>query len=67
MLSRSFHCRLLSGCHILIPVLYPTYDTYVGLMERSPWTFDAILAAAAKIWSGTGLLIPTFYKRLDEA
>ncbi|EIW59014.1 uncharacterized protein TRAVEDRAFT_48141 [Trametes versicolor FP-101664 SS1] len=36
-------------------------------MERSPWTFDAILAVAAKIGSGTDLLIPTFYKCLEEA
>ncbi len=45
----------------------PTYDTYEGLMERSPWTFDAILAVAAKIRSGTGPLIPAFYKCLEEA
>lgn len=36
-------------------------------MERSPWTFDAILAVAAKIRSGTGPLIPAFYKCLEEA
>lgn len=36
-------------------------------MERSPWTFDAILAVAGKIRSGTGPLIPTFYKALEEA
>ena len=36
-------------------------------MERTPWTFDAILAVAAKIRSGTGPLIPAFYKCLEEA
>jgi hypothetical protein len=36
-------------------------------MERSPWTFDAILAVAAKIRSGNGPLGPTFYKCLEEA
>lgn len=36
-------------------------------MERSPWTFDAILAVAGKIRSGTGPLIPTFYRALEEA
>lgn len=45
----------------------PSYDNYEGLMERSPWTADAILAVAAKIRSGTGPLIPAFYKCLEEA
>jgi hypothetical protein len=36
-------------------------------MERSPWTFDAILAVAGKIRSGNGPLSPTFYKCLEEA
>ena len=36
-------------------------------MERSPWTFDAILAVAGKIRSGNGSLSPTFYKCLEEA
>jgi hypothetical protein len=36
-------------------------------MERSPWTFDAILAIAAKIRSGRAALGPTFYKCLEEA
>ncbi|KAH9051405.1 hypothetical protein EDB83DRAFT_2626891 [Lactarius deliciosus] len=34
-----------SGCHLFIPIFDVSYDTYEGLMERSPWTFDAILAA----------------------
>ena len=36
-------------------------------MERSPWTFDAILAVAGKIRSGNGPLSSTFYKCLEEA
>ncbi len=36
-------------------------------MERSPWTFDAILAVASKIRSGTGPLSPSFYRALEEA
>jgi hypothetical protein len=36
-------------------------------MERTPWTFDAILAIAAKIKSGIGPLSPAFYKCLEEA
>ncbi|TFK75445.1 hypothetical protein BDN72DRAFT_885878 [Pluteus cervinus] len=56
-----------AGCHLFIPLFDPEYDTYESLMERTPWTFDAILAIAAKIRSGTGPLIPTFYKCLEEA
>lgn len=36
-------------------------------MERSPWTFDAILAVAGKIRSGNGPPSQTFYKCLEEA
>jgi hypothetical protein len=36
-------------------------------MERTPWTFDAILAIGSKIRSGTGGLSSSFYKCLDEA
>jgi hypothetical protein len=36
-------------------------------MERSPWTFDAILAIAAKIRSGNAPLGSTFYRCLEEA
>lgn len=36
-------------------------------MERTPWTFDSVLAVAAEIRSGNGPLSPTFYKCLEEA
>jgi hypothetical protein len=36
-------------------------------MERSPWTFDAILAVAGKIKSGNNPPAPSFYKALEEA
>ncbi|KAI0355675.1 hypothetical protein OH77DRAFT_1520767 [Trametes cingulata] len=65
--ARELYHIFFSGCHIFIPVFDPSYDTYEGLMERSPWTFDAILAVAAKIRSGTGPLIPAFYRCLEEA
>ncbi|KAI0821658.1 hypothetical protein BC628DRAFT_805892 [Trametes gibbosa] len=65
--ARELYHIFFSGCHIFIPVFDPTYDTYEGLSERSPWTFDALLAVAAKIRSGTGPLIPAFYKCLEEA
>ncbi|OCH86124.1 hypothetical protein OBBRIDRAFT_797500 [Obba rivulosa] len=65
--ARELYHIFFSGCHIFIPVFDPAYDTYEGLMERTPWTFDAILAVASKIRSGTGPLSPTFYKALEEA
>lgn len=36
-------------------------------MERTPWTFDSILAIASKIRSGNAPLSATFYKCLEEA
>lgn len=56
-----------SGCHLFIPLFDPSYDTYEGLMERTPWTFDAILAVAGKIRSGNNPPGPTFYTALEEA
>ena len=52
---------------MFIPLFDPAYDTYESLKERTPWTFDAILAIASKIKSGNGALTPTFYKCLEEA
>lgn len=60
-------CSFFAGCHLFIPLFDPEYDTYESIMERTPWTFDAILVIAAKIRSGNGPLIPTFYKCLEEA
>ncbi|KAH9978826.1 hypothetical protein BGW80DRAFT_1530949 [Lactifluus volemus] len=56
-----------SGCHLFIPIFDVAYDSYDGLMERSPWTFDAILAVAGKIKSGNNPPSPSFYKALEEA
>ncbi|KAL0581880.1 hypothetical protein V5O48_000109 [Marasmius crinis-equi] len=65
--ARELYNIFFAGCHLFIPVFDPAYDTYESLMERSPWTFDAILAVAGKIRSGNGPLSPTFYKCLEEA
>ncbi|KAJ7072325.1 hypothetical protein C8F01DRAFT_1103486 [Mycena amicta] len=65
--ARELYNIFFSGCHLFIPLFDPTYDTYESLMERTPWTFDAILAVAGKIRSGNGPLSPTFYKCLEEA
>jgi len=56
-----------AGCHLFIPLFDPNYDTFESLMERTPWTFDSILAIASKIRSGNAPLSPTFYKCLEEA
>jgi hypothetical protein len=56
-----------SGCHLFIPIFDVNYDNYDGVMERSPWTFDAILAVAGKIKSGNNPPAPSFYKALEEA
>ncbi|KAH0827973.1 hypothetical protein J3R83DRAFT_3612 [Lanmaoa asiatica] len=56
-----------AGCHLFIPLFDPNYDTLESLMERTPWTFDAILAIASKIRSGNAPLGATFYKCLEEA
>ncbi|KIP11627.1 hypothetical protein PHLGIDRAFT_99458 [Phlebiopsis gigantea 11061_1 CR5-6] len=65
--ARELYHIFFSGCHIFIPLFDPSYDTYEGLLERTPWTFDAILAVASKIRAGTGPLPPTFYRTLEEA
>jgi len=65
--ARELYTIFFSGCHFFIPCFDPSYDTYEGLMERTPWTFDSILAVASKIRGGTGPLSPTFYKCLEEA
>ncbi|KAI0268642.1 hypothetical protein BC834DRAFT_866568 [Gloeopeniophorella convolvens] len=56
-----------SGCNLFIPVFDVSYDTCDSLMERSPWTFDAILAVAGKIKSGNNPPGPSFYRALEEA
>jgi hypothetical protein len=56
-----------SGCHLFIPLFDPSYDTYEGLKERTPFCFDAILAVASKIRAGNGPPSQTFYKCLEEA
>ncbi|TFK44692.1 hypothetical protein BDQ12DRAFT_30687 [Crucibulum laeve] len=65
--ARELYNIFFAGCHLFIPLFDPSYDTYESLMERTPWTFDAILAVAGKIRSGNGPLSPAFYKCLEEA
>jgi hypothetical protein len=65
--ARELYHIFFAGCHLFIPLFDPSYDTYESLKERTPWTFDAIMAIASKIKSGNGLLSSTFYKSLEEA
>nr|GAT56380.1 predicted protein [Mycena chlorophos] len=65
--ARELYNIFFSGCHLFIPVFDPSVDSYESLMERTPWTFDAILAVAGKIRAGNGPLSATFYKCLEEA
>ncbi|KAF9227235.1 hypothetical protein BS17DRAFT_775134 [Gyrodon lividus] len=65
--ARTLYHIFFAGCHLFIPLFDPNYDTFESLMERTPWTFDAILAIASKIRSGNAPLSPTFYKCLEEA
>ncbi|PAV18592.1 hypothetical protein PNOK_0543400 [Pyrrhoderma noxium] len=65
--ARELYHIFFSGCHLFIPLFDPSYDTYESLKERTPWTFDAILAIASKIRSGNSPLSQTFYKCLEEA
>ncbi|KIJ67756.1 hypothetical protein HYDPIDRAFT_37363 [Hydnomerulius pinastri MD-312] len=65
--ARELYHIFFAGCHLFIPLFDPNYDTFESLMERTPWTFDAILAIASKIRSGNAPLSPTFYKCLEEA
>jgi hypothetical protein len=60
-------CSFFSGCHPFILIFYVSYNSYDELKERSPWTFDAILAVAGKIKSGNNPPAPSFYKALEES
>jgi hypothetical protein len=48
----TFSFRFFAGCHLFIPLFDPSYDTYESLMERTPWTFDSVLAQASRIKYG---------------
>ncbi|KAH7098421.1 hypothetical protein BKA62DRAFT_713119 [Auriculariales sp. MPI-PUGE-AT-0066] len=65
--ARELYHIFFSGCHLFIPLFDPSYDTYEGLKERTPFCFDAILAVASKVKAGNGPPSPTFYKCLEEA
>ena len=65
--ARSLYNIFFSGCHYFIPLFDPSYDTYEGLKERTPFCFDAILAVAAKIRAGGGPPGDAFYQCLEEA
>jgi hypothetical protein len=43
-----------SGCHYFIPVFDPSYDEFESFVQRTPFSFDGMLAVAAKIRAGAG-------------
>lgn len=65
--ARQLFSIFFTGCHLFIPLFDPSYDTFESIMERTPWTFDSILAISSKIKSGSGPLAPTLCKCLEEA
>lgn len=65
--ARQLFSIFFTGCHLFIPLFDPSYDTFESIMQRTPWTFDSILAISSKIKSGSGPLAPTLCKCLEEA
>lgn len=65
--ARQLFSIFFTGCHLFIPLFDPSYDTFESIVERTPWTFDSILAISSKIKSGSGPLAPTLCKCLEEA
>jgi hypothetical protein len=59
------HSSFFSGCHYFIPVFDPSYDEFESFVQRTPFSFDGMLAVAAKIRAGTGKSIrrKCFFKR----
>lgn len=56
-----------SGCHYFVPCFDRSYDTYDTFVQRTPWSFNGLLAVAAKIRAGQGALGQTFHRCLEEA
>ncbi|KAG7529494.1 hypothetical protein FFLO_05601 [Filobasidium floriforme] len=56
-----------SGCHYFIPVFDPSYDEFESFVQRTPFSFDGMLAVAAKIRAGAGPLGRTHTRCLEEA
>jgi hypothetical protein len=56
-----------SGCHLFIPLFDRSYDVFESFVVRTPFSFDGIMAVAAKIRSGNGPLDQTHHRALEEA
>lgn len=56
-----------SGCHLFIPLFDRSYDVFESFVVRTPFSFDGIMAVAAKIRSGNGPLDQTYHRALEEA
>ncbi|KLT45651.1 hypothetical protein CC85DRAFT_282270 [Cutaneotrichosporon oleaginosum] len=55
-----------TGCHYFVPLWDKQYDVYESFVERTPFSTNGILAVAAKIRAGNGVLGPTFHRCLEE-
>lgn len=56
-----------SGCHLFIPLFDRSYDVFESFVVRTPFSFDGMMAVAAKIRSGNGPLDQTYHRALEEA
>lgn len=65
--ARELWDTFFSGCHYFVPCFDRTYDTYDTFVQRTPWSFNGLLAVAAKIRAGQGPLGQTFHRCLEEA
>lgn len=54
MALNRYSSSFFSGCHYFIPVFDPSYDEFESFVQRTPFSFDGMLAVAAKIRAGAG-------------
>lgn len=54
MTLNRYSSSFFSGCHYFIPVFDPSYDEFESFVQRTPFSFDGMLAVAAKIRAGAG-------------
>lgn len=65
--ARSLYKIFFSGAQLFVPLFDATYDTYDDLRVRTPFTFNGLLAIAAKIRAGPNPAGETFRVCLAEA
>ncbi|BEJ18183.1 hypothetical protein CspHIS471_0704600 [Cutaneotrichosporon sp. HIS471] len=55
-----------TGCHYFVPLWDKQYDVFESFVERTPFSTNGMLAVAAKIRAGNGVLGTTFHRCLEE-